>query len=148
MFNLEDLKGLFERKPNMPIDPQSFYAILEGIPVSVVISDATADDFPILYTNKVFELVTGYTNDEVVGKNCRFLQGPNTDQAVTLKIRKALYDGVPINVVFKNYKKDGTEFTNELIIVPIYIAGVKTFFIAIQNDLNRRTYKESVIAEV
>ncbi|MEG3977079.1 PAS domain-containing protein, partial [Microcoleus sp. herbarium8] len=80
----------------------------------IAISDATLPDQPIVYCNPAFEQITGYSMGEIIGHNCRFLQGPDTDRAAVAKIRAALKEQRDCKVVLKNYRKDGTPFWNEL----------------------------------
>lgn len=134
-------KLLFGKIPRITED--SFHSILEAIPVSVVITDPNQDDNPIVFCNSAFEEVTGYKREEVLGKNCRFLQGEDTEKKTLLKIKKAIKDIKPVNVVITNYTKTGVEFINELIIVPVITDDKLEYFIAIQNDIARPTYISS-----
>ncbi|KAJ0021718.1 hypothetical protein Pint_32267 [Pistacia integerrima] len=84
-----------------------------------VVSDATKPDFPIMYASAGFFKMTGYTSKEVVGRNCRFLQGAGTDPEDVAKIREALEAGQTYCGRLLNYKKDGTPFWNLLTIAPI-----------------------------
>ncbi|MGB5970046.1 MAG: PAS domain-containing protein, partial [Spirulinaceae cyanobacterium] len=74
----------------------------------IVISDATQKELPIVYLNPAFERITGYSAQEVIGKNCRFLQGKETDQEALEELRGALREGKECNVVLRNYRKDGS----------------------------------------
>ena len=85
----------------------------------IAIADATRPDKPIVYCNRAFERITGYDRTEIIGKNCRFLQGPDTDRAAVDRIRVALKEQHDCKVVLKNYRKDGTPFWNELTISPV-----------------------------
>ncbi|KAJ4971514.1 hypothetical protein NE237_004613 [Protea cynaroides] len=84
-----------------------------------VVSDATRPDFPIMYASEGFFKMTGYTSREVIGRNCRFLQGARTDPEDVSKIKEALGDGRSYCGRLLNYKKDGTPFWNLLTITPI-----------------------------
>src|SRR4028119_1294584 len=86
---------------------------------SILIADASRPDIPIIYCNPAFEKLTGYSSEEVIGRNCRFLQGPDTDGAELDKLRSSLRSGTEIKVVLKNYRKDQTPFWNELTVSPI-----------------------------
>ena len=102
----------------------------------IVIADANQPKNPIIYCNQAFEKMTGYTSAEVMGQNCRFLQGPETDPLALEKIRNALHQGQEIQVVLKNYRKDRTYFWNELSISPLRDeTGKLTHFIGVQNDI-------------
>ncbi len=107
---------------------------------SVVISDARAPDMPITYVNAHFERMTGYTAAEVVGRNCRFLQGDDRDQAARDTLRTAIEKRESCHVSLRNFRKDGTAFTNELYISPVYDQnGELTHFIGVQHESTGRT---------
>lgn len=105
----------------------------------ITISDAIQPHNPIIYCNPAFERITGYSAAEVLGRNCRFLQGPDTDPAAVEQIRQALRTGEGCVVVLKNYRKDGTPFWNELTISPVCDdEGRVTQFIGVQTDITER----------
>ncbi len=102
----------------------------------ILITDANQPDNPIIYCNPAFERISGYTGDEVMGRNCRFLQGPDTDPQDRAMIRQAVASDSECQVVIKNYRKDGTPFWNKLTISPVCDAsGQLTHFIGIQTDI-------------
>ncbi|HML75244.1 MAG TPA: SpoIIE family protein phosphatase [Anaerohalosphaeraceae bacterium] len=116
---------------------------LESTAEGVVISDCTQEGMPIIYVNKAFTAVTGYEYDEVIGRNCRFLQGTDTDPAARLSIRKALSDESSCIVEILNYRKDGTPFWNRLSITPVQNdQGRTTHYIGVQSDVTRRRLAE------
>ncbi|GLU02441.1 hypothetical protein SLE2022_196910 [Rubroshorea leprosula] len=92
---------------------------LSAFQQTFVVADATKPDCPIMYASAGFFKMTGYTPREVVGRNCRFLQGAGTDPGDVAKIREALKDGTSYCGRLLNYKKDGTPFWNLLTISPI-----------------------------
>jgi PAS domain S-box-containing protein len=109
---------------------------LESASNGIVITDALQKDNPIVYCNTAFEKLTGYTNKEILNRNCRFLQGTDKQQAGLKVIRKALKNNESCQVTIRNYKKNGTLFWNDLYIIPITnTSGVVTNFIGIQNDI-------------
>ncbi|MBA3944761.1 MAG: PAS domain-containing protein [Herpetosiphonaceae bacterium] len=111
---------------------QGMHSTTEGI----TISDERQPDNPLIYANPAFYEMTGYSPEETIGYNCRFLQGPGTDREVVRTIKDALVAHERCVVEFMNYRKDGTPFWNRLAIVPIYdTAGVATHFVGIQADL-------------
>ncbi|MEG5035351.1 PAS domain S-box protein [Microcoleus sp. AT3-D2] len=115
---------------------------------SILIADARKPDIPIIYCNPAFEKLTGYSAQEVIGRNCRFLQGPDTDQAELDKLRSSLRSGTEIQVVLKNYRKDKTPFWNELMVSPILDnEGKLTHFIGVQNDISKRVAAETAREE-
>jgi PAS domain S-box-containing protein len=116
---------------------------LESTSEGVVISDCTEPGMPIIYVNRAFTVMTGYTSEEVLGRNCRFLQGPDTDGSACEEIRKAIAAQVPCKVEILNYHKDGRSFWNELSITPVRDeTGQTTHFIGIQSDVTRRRHAE------
>lgn len=105
----------------------------------IVIADARAKDRPLIYVNPAFESITGYAASDVLGRNCRFLQGPERKQGGLSVLRRALSSGRSCTVILRNYRKDGGLFWNELHIAPMKDAdGGVTHFIGIQNDVTRR----------
>ncbi|XP_071696116.1 adagio protein 3 [Rutidosis leptorrhynchoides] len=126
------------------------------IPTSIVVSDAMEPDLPIIYVNKVFESVTGYRADEVLGRNCRFLQyrdpraqrrHPLVDPVCVSEIRRCLNEGIDFEGELLNFRKDGTPMVNRLRLAPIHDDdGVVTHVIGIQVftetkiDLNSVSY--------
>ena len=109
----------------------------------IIITDALQKDHPIIYANTAFEKITGYTQEDILNKNCRFLQANDTEQKSIKKIRNAVAKGKSCHVVLRNYRKDGSMFWNELHITPIKDnAGVVTHFIGIQNDVSQRKMAE------
>lgn len=101
----------------------------------IVITEA-ADDCPIIYVNAAFEKLTGYGRDEILGKNCRFLQQGDNDQPERETLQNAIANKTSCRVLLKNYKKDGTLFWNELSLSPITSeAGKTTHFVGVQKDI-------------
>lgn len=87
--------------------------------VAVVLTDVNQPDNPVVECSKAFLRLTGYSRDEVIGRNCRFLAGPGTDPTKQAMIRDALKDRQPIVIELLNYRKDGTPFNNSLMIAPV-----------------------------
>ena len=112
----------------------------------ILISDATRDDNPLMYVNPAFERVTGYRAEEAVGRNCRFLQGEDRDQAELEKLRGAMREQREGRAVLRNYRKDGSLFWNELFIAPVYDEyGTLRNFIGVQNDITeQKRYEEQL----
>lgn len=103
----------------LPRVSQELKDALASLQQTFVVSDATKPDCPIMYASSGFFTMTGYSSKEVVGRNCRFLQGPETDQEEVEKIRQAVRNGTSYCGRLLNYKKDGTPFWNLLTVTPI-----------------------------
>lgn len=112
----------------------------------IVIVDALAEDQPIIYVNAAFERITGYSSDEITGRNCRFLQGSENNQKGVSIIREGLAQRSDVHVVLRNFRKDGSPFWNDLYISPILNeAGTLTHFVGVQNDISEeRRYQEEL----
>ncbi|MEK4056292.1 ATP-binding protein [Paenibacillus sp. FSL F4-0087] len=117
--------------------------IISKIKSSVTVVDATLPDFPLMYVNEYFSELTGYSAEESIGQNCRFLQGPDTDPETVQHIREALNKQQSIKTEILNYTKHGQKFWNELNIDPIFDdSGECLFFVGIQYDISERKYAE------
>ena len=104
--------------------------------MAVCLTDPRIEDDPIVFCNEAFEQLTGYSSDEVVGRNCRFMQGPDTDPGQVAKIREALKSESVVVVELLNYRKDGSTFWNTLHLGPIYNAeGELIYFFGSQWDV-------------
>lgn len=97
-----------------------FQSALEASPINVTIADMSHPTEPLIYVNQAFCETTGYDREESVGRNCRFLQGRETDPAAVRRIRDALKEEKPLDIELLNYRKDGTPFWNALSIAPVY----------------------------
>lgn len=106
----------------------------DAMNAGVVISDARAPDMPIVFVNAMFERMTGYTGAEVIGRNCRFLQGSDTDQPGLGLLRDAIRNKSNGYALLRNYRKDGSPFNNELFISPVRDHGGEvTHYIGVQH---------------
>ena len=123
-------------------------SIFRSVTNGISVADAREPDLPLLYVNPAFELITGYSLEESVGRNCRFLQrGEDAQPGLTL-IREALREGRETRVTLRNYRKDGTLFWNELSLSPIRNhTGELTHFVGIQNDVTERVEFEKALRE-
>lgn len=112
---------------------------IASVGTGVTIADARHPDLPLIYVNRGFEQITGFSAKEAVGRSCRFLQAHDRDQAALDVLRTSLRKGEHCNVRLRNYRKDGTLFWNELIISPVRNEeGDLTHFIGIQIDVTDR----------
>lgn len=107
--------------------------------VGVVIADINQPNQPLIYCNPAFEQITGYSRAEVIGYNCKFLQGADTDPQAVEIIRRAVQSHTSCCVVLKNYRKNGTTFWNELTISPVFNEqDCLTHFIGVQSDITEK----------
>lgn len=110
--------------------------LLAKLPLSLAISDPHQDDCPVVYVNRAFEVVTGYSAASAIGRNCRFLQGENTSPEVTRKISQAIETEESISVDIQNYRANGEPFMNRLMIAPIFDGDGDLFaFMGVQAEL-------------
>ena len=116
--------------------------------VGVMITDPQQEDNPIEYINKGFTDITGYEEDDALGRNPRFLQGPETDPEELSKLREAIGAGDPVTVEMKNYRKDGAEYWSRLSVTPVTDAdGTLSKFIGIQQEVTDRRERTRILAE-
>jgi len=116
---------------------------------SVSITDPNQPDDPLVYVNPAFERTTGYSAEEALGRNCRFLQGEDREQPALADLRAAIRDGRQCTVVLRNYRKGGTPFWNELSVYPVRDEGERiTNFVGVQNDITERVRSEEVLSEM
>ena len=112
--------------------------------IAFTITDPRQEDDPLVWVNPSFTRITGYTYEESVGRNCRFLQGPNTDQAVLAQLRDALRAQEAITVTLLNHRRDGTAFWNQLAISPVFDGtGELVSFVGVQTDVTERVRVEA-----
>jgi diguanylate cyclase (GGDEF)-like protein/PAS domain S-box-containing protein len=109
----------------------------------IIIADACAPDHPVIFTNPAFEQLTGYGPEDILGRNCRFLQGADQAQRNINVVANSLEKGEHSVVTLRNYRKDGSLFWNELSISPVFDqSSVLTHFIGIQKDVTARVVLE------
>ena len=112
---------------------------LAATDMSVAISDATLPDNPLIWVNPAFERVTGYSLEEAVGRNCRFLQGGDIDPGEVALVHDALVEGRAVTSTMLNHRKDGTAFWNDVTISPVHDdQGRLVNFVGVQVDVTRR----------
>nr|AML77050.1 putative LOV domain-containing protein [Asparagus densiflorus] len=129
-----------KERVGMPRVSEELREVLSAFQQTFVVCDASADDYPVMYASAGFFQMTGYLATEVIGRNCRFLQGPETDTAEITKISEALAAGTSYCGRILNYKKDGTPFWNLLTIAPIKDeAGNVLKFIGMQVEVSKHT---------
>ncbi len=113
-----------------------FAAAVRATRMPMVISNPRLADNPVVFANDAFCRLSGYSREEIVGRNCRFLQGPETDPAVTARIRAAIRNVEPIEIDIRNHRKSGEPFWNRLLLAPVRdAAGKLAYFFASQVDV-------------
>lgn len=116
-----------------------FAAAVRATRMAMIVTDPRQHDNPIVFANDAFLRLTGYTRMEVTGRNCRFLQGPETDSAAVAEVREAVRRREAITIDLLNYRKDGETFQNALYMSPVHDdAGRLLFFFASQLDVSDR----------
>ena len=116
--------------------PELVFAAVEATRTAMVVSDPRLPDNPIIFANRAFRELSGYDETELIGRNCRFLQGPGTDPADVARIREAVAARREVTCDLLNYRRDGTGFVNELHISPIFDeSGELRYFFGSQTDL-------------
>ena len=113
-----------------------FAGAVRATRMPMLITDPRQDDNPIVFVNDAFVRLTGYQRDEILGRNCRFLQGDETDRGDVARIRDAIDRRTTIELDLRNHRKDGTVFWNRLLVSPVFDAdGDLTYFFASQFDV-------------
>jgi len=117
---------------------------MDTTPVGITIADARQTDLPLIYINDEFVELTGYPREEVLGRNCRFLQGEKTRKEPVRKMRRAIKDCEPVTVELRNYRKEGMMFWSRVSIQPVRNdAGEVTHFFGYQEDISdRKAYQQ------
>ncbi|MFK3969891.1 PAS domain-containing protein [Pseudomonas sp. NPDC087358] len=115
----------------------------------IVVAEHEGNDNILIYANKAFERLTGFSAEEILYQDCRFLQGDNRDQLARKVIREALNNGQPCRQILRNYRKDGTSFWNELSITPVFNEEEKLmYFIGIQKDVTEQILAQQKVVEL
>ncbi len=117
--------------------------ILDSCVNGITLSDPDQEDNPLVYANEAFELITGYDREEIMGRNCRFLQGDDREQEGIEQIRKAMRENAPLTVTLRNYRKDGELFYNRFSIRPLFDRqGRVIYYLGIQYDVTNQVQAE------
>jgi PAS domain S-box-containing protein len=116
------------------------HPVLDSIrhsPIATVVSDPTQPDNPLVAVNDAFLKLTGYAEEEVIGRNCRFLRGPDTENAQTNKLRDAIFGKQATLAELVNYRKDGSRFRNAVMIAPLFDeSGRIEYFVGSQIEVS------------
>lgn len=116
---------------------------MDEAPIGITLTDPHKDDNPMIYTNQKFVELTGYQKDEIIGRNCRFVQGEETDPETVAEIRSAIDNQQSVSTTIRNYRKDGTPFWNRVQIAPVMDeSGEITNWVGFQEDLTERKDRE------
>ncbi|CAH0149564.1 MULTISPECIES: PAS domain-containing protein [unclassified Pseudomonas] len=111
--------------------------VVEASNDGIVVAEQEGEDHILIYANPAFEALTGYSSEEILYQDCRFLQGEERQQPVVALLRKAIHSRQACREVIRNYRKDGTTFWNELSITPVFNeADQLTYFIGIQKNVS------------
>lgn len=122
-------------------------AVESDAAVAIAVTDAVSADQPLMYVNRAFELLTGYSRSEALGRNCRFLQGDQRDQTAIATLRKAVAAGEACTVTLNNRRRDGSWFVNELNIAPVRDAqGALIQYLGVLKDVTARADAERALA--
>ena len=114
-----------------------------------VIAEQEGEDNILIYVNKAFETLTGYSSDDILYQDCRFLQAGDRDQTGLQLIRDAIASGQPTRQILRNYRKDGAHFWNELSITPVFNENDQlTYFIGVQKDVTAQVKAQQRVAQL
>lgn len=129
--------------------PQVLSAILDECVNAVTLADPDLPDSPIVYANKAFERLTGYSQEEIIGHNCRFLQGDDREQPERYRIVEAMKNRQPVEVTLRNYRRDGKLFYNHLKILPLTDRKNRVvYYLGVQYDITRQVEADSEIRQL
>jgi len=126
--------------------PQILSKILDSSVNGITLADPDQEDMPLVYVNKAFLDMTGYTMEEVVGKNCRFMQGKEREQEARYKMQEAIKKEQPVEITFRNYRKNGELFFNHLEMSPLFdSSGKLLYYLGVQLDVTQQIRAEEEI---
>ena len=126
-----------------------FIAAVNGARLPILLTDPKRAENPIVFANRAFMTLTGYEPAEVLGRNCRLLQGPETDRTSVATLRRAVEARQEVSIRLLNYRKDGSSFWNELHISPVHAAdGDLIYFFACQQDVSRWQEADSDLGQL
>ena len=125
-----------------------FFAAVQMSRMPMLLTDPAGADNPIIFCNQAFERLTGYAQSEIIGRNCRFLQGADTDREALARIRSGIARYEDVHEDILNYRKDGSAFWNALFVSPVFAPdGSIIYFFASQLDVTRRHEAEAAIQQ-
>ena len=131
------------------INAQLLQLVINASNDGIVIAEKEGEDNILIYVNPAFEKLTGYSADEILYQDCRFLQSGDRDQAGLAPIREALQNGGSCREILRNYRKDGTPFWNELSLSTVYNENDKqTYFVGVQKDVTTQVKALQRVAQL
>ncbi|MCF5052122.1 PAS domain-containing protein [Pseudomonas syringae] len=131
------------------INAQLMQMVINASNDGIVIAEREGKDKPLIYVNPAFERMTGYTLDDILYQDCRFLQSGDRDQPALMAIREALERGGSCRETLRNYRKDGSHFWNELSLSTVYNAADKqTYFVGVQKDVTLQVKAQQRVAQL
>jgi len=148
--HVERIRGVFQditERLDRENDLRVKNRAMEESTVGITIGDASEPDIPIMYANQGFVRLTGYSKDRILGDNCRFLQGEDTDEGTIAELRNAIDAEEPVRTEILNYRADGTPFWNKLTVAPVTgeDGGMVTHFVGIQEDVTEQKRRDRLI---
>lgn len=136
---INDITDIQKRQQELRILQQA----IDDATVPISLADPSQDDTPLVYVNSAYKELTGYSEAEALGRNCRYLQGEDTDPEKVATLRKAINNEESATVTLRNYRKDGTEFWNRLRVTPIYDDdGTLIRYLGSQRDVTERIERQ------
>ena len=131
------------------INAQLMQMVINASNDGIVIAEREGKDKPLIYVNPAFERMTGYSLDDFLYQDCRFLQSGDRDQPALMAIREALERGGSCRETLRNYRKDGSHFWNELSLSTVYNAADKqTYFVGVQKDVTLQVKAQQRVAQL
>ncbi len=129
--------------------PQILSTILDSTTNGITLADPDIEDMPIVYANKSFETMIGYAQAEIIGRNCRFLQGTDRKQDARFLLRKAIDERLPVEVDIRNYKKSGEMFHNHLALTPLFDdKNQLLYYLGVQYDITMQVEAAQELARL
>ena len=136
-------------KKDNALIPQVLSAILDECVNGVTLADPDLEVAPIVYANKAFERLTGYGQEDIIGLNCRFLQGEDREQPGRFIIAEAMKKHESVEVTLRNYKKNGELFHNHLKITPLFDNKQRViYYLGVQYDITKQVDANNEIKEL
>ena len=131
------------------INAKLLQLVIDASNDGIVVAEQEGDDNILIYANPAFQRLTGYPVDDILYRDCRFLQGTDRDQPALADIRQAIRENRPSRQIIRNYRKDGSPFWNELSITPVFNEADRlTYFIGIQKDVSVEVHASERVKEL